>query len=144
MNDDVSEIHLNKHISNSVLILLIIVKFSSLFKSSSSKLGSIEDILKNDEALFIGSLILKLHKISDKNIQQLPGDNGEECKYSKDYQTCHLTGCCSRGSSIVVINSLINHSCNPSVKNVITPKQQFIVYSLEPIKKNSQVKIRIY
>lgn len=139
LNDEVSTVHLQEHTTNAMFTLLIIIKYSKLDKNL-SKLEDIESILKNEDALFMGSLILKLYKISDKNSQQMPGEKYDVCKYSKDSETCHTTDCCSRGSCILMINSLINHSCDPNVKNAITSKQNFIVYSLEPIKKGSQVK----
>lgn len=101
--------------------------------------SSAESLLKNEDVLFVGSLILKLYKISDKNSQQIPGEDFDGCKYSNDSATCHTIQCCSRGACIVPLNSLINHSCDPNVKNVVTTKQKFIVYTLVPIKKDCQV-----
>ena len=138
LNGDVSAERLQIYTMNSVLILILLVKYTSFFEDI-SKINNIEELLKKKQVIFIGSLILRLHKISDKNCQQLPGDDPHTCKYSKDNYSCHTSHCCNRGFCITTINSLINHSCNPNVKNVVTTKQKFIVYSIEPIKKNCQV-----
>lgn len=141
LNDNVSETHLQHHLNDCIFTLIFVLKCSQLFKNF-TKFDSIDDLLKNEDVLYLGSLLLKLYKICDKNSQQIAGENYENCKYSNDDQTCHLKCCCSRGSAILIINSLINHSCDPNVKNAITSTQQFIVYSLEPIKKDSQVKLK--
>lgn len=125
LNDEVSAEKSERFAKNSVLILIWLVK---LFEKD-LKVKNIKSLLENDDALFIGSLILKLDKIGIKNMYHLPGD------FSLSYNAEIPRGYC-----ICPVVSLLNHSCDPNAKNVITVTQKFILFALAPIKKGSQVR----
>ncbi|XP_014238046.1 SET and MYND domain-containing protein 4-like [Trichogramma pretiosum] len=136
--DNITQERLEIYIPKSVFILITLLKYTPLF-GDDLKEEEFENIVKNEEILFVGALILKLYKINKLNCQTLPGHFAGACRKSKDTVQCHIQMCCQRGCGVVPINSLINHSCDPNVKNVVTSSQNFILYTLMPIKKNSQL-----
>ena len=117
---------------------MFVLKYTTLLEINFNE--DFESLSKNEDILFVGALIFKLYKISNINSQQIPGDDPSECKYSHDPVICHSQSCCNRGYGIVPINSLINHNCDPNVKNVVSASQKVINYTLVPIKRGSQVK----
>lgn len=137
LNDNTTAYQLEYFTSDSVFILISLIKHTKLF-GENLKIDSVESLLKNKEALFIGSLLVKLYKVCNTNNQQIIGEN-RECKYSNDNATCHINSCCIRGYLIAPLNSLMNHSCHANAKNIIIKTQRIMVFALEPIKKGSQV-----
>lgn len=57
----------------------------------------------------------------------------------KDLKHCKEDDCCSTGTCLAPITSLINHSCFPNASRFFTEDLQAVVYALHPIKKDSQV-----
>lgn len=137
LHDTVNEDLLKMFVFQSALLLISLIRCSKFLDHL--EIDSVESLIKNKRALFVGSLILKLYKISDQNRQQIIGEDFTECQYSKECTGSHTVQCSSRGSCVVLVNNLINHSCNLNSRYVITKSQTFVTYSIFPIKKNSQV-----
>lgn len=131
LDDNVNDERLEKYTTNSITTLIPLIKCTKLF-GEHFEIKDAEDLAKNDQVLFIGSLILKLYKISDKNTLQIDGD----VRYSLDYDKT-----CTRRYCIIPVSSLINHNCDPNVQHVLIPStQKCILYSRKPVKKDSQVR----
>lgn len=127
LNDDITEEHFRQYTTNSILILIWLAK---LF-GKHLNVNSIESLLFSEDALFVAALILKLYRICHNNILDLPGDSS--LIYDRGVP---------RGHCIVPIACLLNHSCDPNARNVITNSQKFILYAVTPIEKDSQVKTK--
>ena len=124
---------------SSIFILINLMKLSDFFKECSWK-DNYEDFIKNEDALFFGVVLNKLHRINQVNSQMIPGEYPKNCRFKKDPEAgCTNERCCTRGNGILRIASMMNHSCDPNVINVSTAKEYFILYSLGPIKKGEQV-----
>lgn len=132
LNDDVTTERLEKIIINSAIILISLANCTKLF-GVDFKINNVNDLLNNEKALFLGSLILKLYKICDKNSIAIPVDARYSLSHDENRQ---------RGQCIIPIGSLINHSCDPNVEWCIiqSKRLKFIFYSRMAIRKNSQVK----
>lgn len=112
-------------------MLISFIKLTKLF-GENVEINDVDSLLKNDEVLFVGSLILKILKIIDKNVVRIHGDMRYSLSYDEE---------CTSGYGIVPIGSLINHSCDPNITTeLIGSSQAFIFYARTSIKKNSQVK----
>lgn len=59
-----------RNIPDAVKMLLAFAKYSNLF-GERNKFKNIEEILENDDAIFIGALILKLFSIYSLNYQEV-------------------------------------------------------------------------
>lgn len=68
----------------------------------------------------------------------------EKCKYSLDQAECRKSWCCVKGVCIAPTASLINNSCNPNARRCFSKDSRYILYALQPIKKNSQVNCYCY
>ena len=66
LSSDVSSENLEYHVDYAILTLLILVKSTKLF-GYNTKFENTLDLLSNEDIIFIGSLLLRLTKISDIN-----------------------------------------------------------------------------
>lgn len=153
---DVSSDVLEKHVDHATITLVVLAKSTSLF-GDSNKFICGEDIASNEEAVFVGSLLLRMLKISDinahcvsiyqnffilflfKNFLFKVMEGSSLCRFSFELKECEVNRCCERGVCLTTIPSMVNHSCNPNIRKCYTEDMHMIVYALQPIKKNSQV-----
>ncbi|KAJ8674754.1 hypothetical protein QAD02_010540 [Eretmocerus hayati] len=135
--DQVSEGSLEKRLQDTALVLRSIARNTALFGEDFNH-SSTEAFQKNDNVLFIGALILKLSKVSQLNQHQMWNGN-YVCQNKLDRLSCWLNECCSRGTYIAPVTSLLNHSCDPNVRRCFTEDKKVILYAIHPIKKGSQL-----
>lgn len=119
---------LKKCATKGAFILISLIRYTNLF-GEKKEINGVESLLKNADALFIGSLIMKFYKIAKNNIQLVCG-NTHSASPSE-----HAI----KGFGIIPISCLFNHSCDPNIRRIMTRKGKLVAYALEPIKKNSQV-----
>ncbi|KAJ8674917.1 hypothetical protein QAD02_010703 [Eretmocerus hayati] len=90
----------------------------------------------NEDVIFIASLIMKLIKICLVNGQSVVNKSIYSKVDGAWYQNLEQL---TKGFSVSIISSLINHSCNPNVSRCFAENNNVIVYALQPIKKGSQI-----
>ncbi|KAJ8667365.1 hypothetical protein QAD02_009027 [Eretmocerus hayati] len=131
----VEEKYLSMFPDTTLRLLVALAKYTHFF----GRKLNVTEILSfgtNEDVIFIGSLILKLMKISTVNGQSVvnrsiySGLNG-----APHPDLTYL----SKGFSISILSSLINHSCNPNVSRCFTEDNNVVVYALQPIQKGSQI-----
>ncbi|KAJ8680075.1 hypothetical protein QAD02_015862 [Eretmocerus hayati] len=114
--------------------LLVLAKFSSFF-GRDEKFDCVQDLLQNDTAIFVGSLILKLLKITMFNGHVYRGIDypvHEQSETHEDFDS-------KLGRSVAPLYNLINHSCYPNARRIFTRDWKIIVLCVLPIKKNDQI-----
>ncbi|XP_058810163.1 uncharacterized protein LOC131675256 isoform X2 [Phymastichus coffea] len=111
---------------------------STNFFGTNMKFCSTEDLLENEDVLFIGSLLLKFFKISDINTHCVM-EGSSDCRFENSIEKCQINRCCERGICLATVPSFLNHSCYPTVRKCFTEDMQLIIYALQPIKKNEQL-----
>lgn len=114
-------------VTYSVFTLIFLIKYTTLF-GKKLNINGVKDLLKNEDVLFIGSLILKFYKRGSLERQG-------RCEESPIDQKEVL----EKGFDVFPINSSINHSCNPNAVKVMTRKGKAVLYAHQPIERNSQV-----
>lgn len=63
------------------------------------------------------------------------------CKFLNNLLNCKMSNSCLKGACLTPINFYITFNCNPNTKKCITNDQKVIVFALQPIKKNTPVRI---
>ncbi|KAJ8667364.1 hypothetical protein QAD02_009026 [Eretmocerus hayati] len=116
-------------------LLVALAKYSEFF-GRKFEFQEMENLALNKDAVFIGSLILRLMKISLAH-QRLVANKSI---YSAVNQVSEPDmSYLNRGYSISILSSYINHSCNPNVSRCFTQDNNVVIYALQPIKKGSQI-----
>ncbi|EFN81720.1 Putative SET domain-containing protein L678 [Harpegnathos saltator] len=86
--------------------------------------GNFKALAKNDNAIFLGGLMLRHHQIISIN---------NHLTYEEQYLSEEVCG-----NAILPFCSLFNHSCNPNVFRV-SRSQHTVLYTLYPIRKGEQL-----
>ncbi|XP_014215508.1 SET and MYND domain-containing protein 4-like [Copidosoma floridanum] len=120
------------------IALTCIAKYTKFFGEAFK--FSVNALLESSNAIFIGSLLLRLSTISSINSHCVLNAT-DKCKYFRDEETCIEKWCCTRGTCILPIASLTNNNCSPNASRCYTEDQKLILFAIQPIKKNSQVNV---
>ncbi|KAL7288470.1 hypothetical protein TKK_0017551 [Trichogramma kaykai] len=120
-----------------VKALICMVKYTSFF-SEKLKDMQCEDFSKNEDFLFIGSLLLRLAKISIVNSHTISSDIIEESS-SQLHDLLPEMGIIRRGFCVGLISSMINHSCAPNIRRCFTDDMKYVFYATEPIASGTQL-----
>ncbi|KAL7305328.1 hypothetical protein TKK_0002458 [Trichogramma kaykai] len=120
-------------------ILICLVKYTSFF---CEKLKNIQyrNLSKNEDFVFIGSLLLKLIKIIFVNAHDIV--NPTDMNNLSSSQLCNIYDGKypeTRGFCMGLVSSMINHSCAPNIKRCISDGIKYVFYALEPISSGTQL-----
>ncbi|XP_001603967.3 SET and MYND domain-containing protein 4 [Nasonia vitripennis] len=126
---------MQKCVINSAIVLIILSKYTAFF-GSNHKFTQTQDLLKNEDVLFVGSMFLKIRKSATISTHLIKREI-TDCKYSNDFSQYKLDDCFIKGACLTPIHFYIKHSCYPNTKKCITNNQEVIVFALEPIEKDS-------
>ncbi|XP_023317058.1 histone-lysine N-methyltransferase ASHR1-like [Trichogramma pretiosum] len=96
-----------------------------------------DDFSKIEDVIFIGSLLLRLTKISAVNGHEI----SDIIEISSAQLHNLLTGKSirTRGFCMGLISSVINHSCAPNIKLCFSDNMKYVYYALEPIARGTQL-----
>ncbi|KAL7294899.1 hypothetical protein TKK_0011822 [Trichogramma kaykai] len=122
---------------NAWVIILHLIKNTSLF-GEAKMYNKIEQLIKNEDVLFLGSIFTKLCIIKYNNNYDLSGKL-DICENMHDQEICRSVACCKKGTGLGTLTSLINHSCFPNAAFCFTEDSKLIIYACLPIKKDSQI-----
>ncbi|XP_014222568.1 SET and MYND domain-containing protein 4-like [Trichogramma pretiosum] len=118
--------------------LVCLMKFTNIF-GKVEPFPNLQAVANLDSrAVFVGALLLRLVQIISINSHVVMNSN-DNCKYGSSMTKCRAELTCIRGVSITPLASLINHSCNPNARRCFGKNQEFILYAIQPIKKNYQI-----
>ncbi|KAJ8664721.1 hypothetical protein QAD02_006383 [Eretmocerus hayati] len=119
---------------NACRALFLIAKHTSML-GEDQKLKDVQDLMYNDLAVFVGSLILKLMQIILFNYHEycaLDYPDHESYPAPENFDPSIGWGICSWGS-------LFNHSCWPNARRFFVCGQRIVILCVLPIKKNDQI-----
>ncbi|XP_076545140.1 protein-lysine N-methyltransferase SMYD4-like [Osmia lignaria lignaria] len=102
-------------------ILYYLATCTDIFGSS---LKDLFELIKNNDAIFVGGLILRHLQLIPLNTHSFT----EEYKIASE----------DRGAALMPFLSLFNHSCNPNILRV-SRTAHIIAYAMYPIKKDEQI-----
>ncbi|XP_014237896.2 uncharacterized protein LOC106659731 [Trichogramma pretiosum] len=119
-----------------VKTLICLAKYTSFFSAKWEDM-QYDDFLKNEDFIFIASLLLRLVKISALNshsISNVTAVSNLQLHY-------HLAGKSTRtrGFCMGLISSMINNSCAPNIKRCFSDDLKYVFYALEPITSGTQL-----
>uniref|UniRef100_A0ABD2XGX6 MYND-type domain-containing protein n=1 Tax=Trichogramma kaykai TaxID=54128 RepID=A0ABD2XGX6_9HYME len=117
---------------------LIVLMKSTLFFSVKLNVMQHNDFSKNEDFVFIGSLLLRLVKICAVNCHTLI-NLPSVSNWSQPHGSLIANDIKSKGSSMGLISSMINHSCAPNIRRFITDDMKYVYYALEPIASGTQL-----
>ncbi|KAJ8667145.1 hypothetical protein QAD02_008807 [Eretmocerus hayati] len=140
--DQVSQGSLQDRLHDTAMVLRSIAWNTTLFGENFNHRSSTA-FKNNENVLFVGTLILKLSKVSQLNKHQMWNGN-YVCANKLDRLSCWENECCTRGVYIAPITSLLNHSCDPNVRRCFTEDKTVVLYAIHPIKKGSQTKPNVH
>uniref|UniRef100_A0ABD2XIP5 SET domain-containing protein n=1 Tax=Trichogramma kaykai TaxID=54128 RepID=A0ABD2XIP5_9HYME len=123
-------------INHTVKTLICMAKYTSFF-SEQFKDMHYDDFSKIEDVIFIGSLLLRLTKISAVNGHEI----SDIIEISSAQLHNLLTGKSirTRGFCVGLISSVINHSCAPNIKMCFSDNMKYVYYALEPIARGTQL-----
>ncbi|XP_023319431.1 SET and MYND domain-containing protein 4-like [Trichogramma pretiosum] len=116
--------------------LIYLMKYTSFFPEQLKNL-QYNDLSKNKDFIFIGSLLLRLVKISAVNVHCI-ADESTEISSEEESQK-HLCHTKSRGFCMGVISSMTNNSCTPNIRRCFTDDMKYVFYAMEPITRGTQL-----
>ncbi|KAL7294047.1 hypothetical protein TKK_0012521 [Trichogramma kaykai] len=124
------DIHSNCAASTyTVETLILLLKYSSFF-SGNLRTMQYNKYSKNENFIFIGSLLLRLVKMNAINGHNISDTTPSAQKnyYAK-----------GRGLCTGLISSMINHSCSPNIRKCFSDEMKFVYYAVEPITSRTQL-----
>ncbi|KAJ8682884.1 hypothetical protein QAD02_018676 [Eretmocerus hayati] len=125
----------------SSLIVVLLAKHSSIL-GNRYEYHQIEKLMKNEEAITLGALLLKTSKIVVLNCQGVWGYN-DLCRNNPGGGMC-TSECCGKKAYMAPSMSLIPLSCCPNVSRGVMNDDRGITFTLSPIKKGDQLFSSIY
>ncbi|KAJ8682887.1 hypothetical protein QAD02_018679 [Eretmocerus hayati] len=128
----------------SALTLITLAKYSSIFGSKIES-NDMKEFFKNDDAIFVGALLLKICRVAVLNnsisfLKNLDCTSSPEQKLNGQ---CRAQ-CCGNHAFIAPKISSIAISCTPNVGRCATSDNTVIIFALKPIEKGEQLVNSIY
>uniref|UniRef100_A0ABD2VX96 SET domain-containing protein n=1 Tax=Trichogramma kaykai TaxID=54128 RepID=A0ABD2VX96_9HYME len=119
-------------IFNTVKALICMAKYTSFF-SEKLKNRDYEDLSKDEDFLFFGSLLLRLVHIEIVNVHEISDPIFESNNLLAKKSTR------SRGYCLGLISSMTNHSCAPNIRRCFTDDMKHVFYATEPIASGTEL-----
>ncbi|OXU29326.1 hypothetical protein TSAR_006528 [Trichomalopsis sarcophagae] len=133
-NISIKSVH--KHLENTAKVMRALVERTVWLKEKCD-FNDCKKLKKNENAIFLAALFLRLSKIAHVNKHQMW--NSSFCRNKQKRLDCWKNECCSRGVYLAPITALLNHSCDPNARRCYSLDHKVIVYATKSIEKGSQI-----